>query len=102
MTSQPEHRRVPEWTIAERLYLARTLAGYEKQQLADVIGVSRDTIANYESRAWLRRRSPAYLKQWALACDVDLEWLISGESSSSQKGTCNTSRRTGRHLRLVG
>jgi transcriptional regulator with XRE-family HTH domain len=80
MSSQPDSSRVPEWTIAERLYLARTVAGYEKQQLADVIGVSRDTIGSYESRGWVRRRSPAYIKAWALACNVDATWLQTGHT----------------------
>jgi transcriptional regulator with XRE-family HTH domain len=79
MSTQPEVGQVPEFTIAERLQLARTIAKLEKQELADRIGVSRDTIANYESRAWPRRRSPAYLKSWALACGVSYAWLETGQ-----------------------
>jgi len=101
MSTQPEGRRVPNWTIAERLYLARTVAGYEKNQLADVIGCSRDTVGNYESRQWLRRRSPAYLKAWALACDVDAGWLITGEPPSDGFRTHNGSGRKPRHLSIA-
>jgi transcriptional regulator with XRE-family HTH domain len=86
MSSQPDSPRVPEWTIAERLYLARTVAGYEKQQLADAIGVSRDTVGNYESRSWARKRSPAYIKAWALATGVDGQWLQTGIDPISPDG----------------
>jgi transcriptional regulator with XRE-family HTH domain len=95
MSSQPDSPRVPEWTIAERLYLARTVAGYEKQQLADAIGVSRDTVGNYESRSWARKRSPAYIKAWALATGVDGQWLQTGISPIHPSGVSQRGNTTG-------
>lgn len=73
--------QAPDFTIAERLQLARAINGFEAQELAERLGISRSTVANYESRWWSSRRSPAYLKAWARECGVDQEWLETGQAS---------------------
>lgn len=78
MSIQPHRAEIPDWTIAERLYVARTIRGFEMQQLADIIGISRDTVRNYENRFYSRKRSPLTIRAWARACDVDEPWLEHG------------------------
>ena len=63
---------VPVWA---RLHLARFMAGMEIRELAAKTGISRNTIHNYESGDWDRKRNPAYIRLWALATGVDYQWL---------------------------
>lgn len=65
----------PEVPIWARLHLARFLAGMEIRELAVKTGISRNTISNYESEDWDRKRNPAYIRLWALATGVSYEWL---------------------------
>jgi transcriptional regulator with XRE-family HTH domain len=78
--------KVPEITIAERLYTARTIAGYDKQELAALIGVSDATVLNYEKRDYTRKRRDKTLRDWADACDVNRSWLITGEPGPEGSG----------------
>lgn len=86
MSSQPESGIIPELTIAERLHLARYMAGMEIQQLCAATGISRGTVANYESRAWDRRRNPAFIRLWADATGVNYSWLMTGEAGGGDSG----------------
>ncbi len=64
---------IPPETTADRLRRARRYAGLEQTDLADLTGISRATISNYE-RGETAPLKP-YLKLWADACGVDLDWL---------------------------
>lgn len=86
MTAQPIIGKVPEVTIAERLYMARTIAGYDKQQLAELIGISDATVLNYEKRDYGHNRRPKTLRDWADACGMNRGWLITGEPSPDSPG----------------
>ncbi len=48
MTEMPVYGEVPAWTVADRLRKAREHAGLEQAQLATDLGVSRNTVGNYE------------------------------------------------------
>lgn len=62
------------WTIGDRLRKARETAGLEQQELADIIGISRNTVSNYEKG----RTQPRMLelREWSAATAVDLHWLV--------------------------
>lgn len=73
--------QAPEFTIAERLRLARIINGLDQCELAERLEISRSTVANYERRTWARRRQPACIKAWASECGVDRRWLETGRAS---------------------
>jgi transcriptional regulator with XRE-family HTH domain len=73
---------IPHFTIAERIVLARTVAGLEQQEVADRVGMSRTTLSGYESRAWPRKRKDPYLRAIARVCRVDELWLMTGIEST--------------------
>ena len=74
-----------EFTIGERLQRARDFAGLDQQQLADRIGASRNTISNYENGT-TKKLKAIYLKAWALATGVPLEWIETGRTPASGGG----------------
>jgi transcriptional regulator with XRE-family HTH domain len=67
---------VPQWTEGDRLRKSREAAGLSQQQLADLIGISRRSIVNYEGGKHDPSR-PVVLS-WALATGVPLVWLSDG------------------------
>lgn len=79
MTQEQAGGLVLEFGITDRLRKAREHAGYANQKaFAELTGISRGTIANYENPEWKTRKS-YILTQWALATGVDLHWLETGE-----------------------
>lgn len=93
----PDTRRYPGFTIGDRLRKARTLLGpdMDVKQFAQVIGVNRNTIANYElERTAPENMKPIVLRQWAMATGVDYEWLRTGEAPAhpSPEGSPVTAR----------
>lgn len=64
-----------EWN--KKMKEARRNAKYTQQELADVLGVHRSTIANYE----LGRRKPTFmeLKKIATKLHVDVNYLVEGD-----------------------
>ena len=78
-TATQDYFRVPEFTRADRLRKAREELGLDQGAFAELIGVSRGTVSNYE-----RGTTPAdrivVLRAWALATRVSYEWLLHGET----------------------
>lgn len=74
--------QVPEWTIADRLHKARTAAGLEQTELAQITGLARQTVSNYERGAVTPRLSGVNL--WALATGVPVGWLLTGEDPETE------------------
>jgi DNA-binding XRE family transcriptional regulator len=71
--------RVPQWTVAHRLEMARDdYAGLTQHELSEATGISRRTISAYEDPKHTGRRNPLYVKAIAEACDVELEWIWTG------------------------
>ena len=64
---------VPDWPLVYRLRRAREFAGLDQEQLAGAVGLSSNTISNYE-RGFTRPRRPQLIA-WAMATGVSLEWL---------------------------
>lgn len=71
---------IPEWTMPDRLRKAREHAGLEQAELAHDMGVSRNTVNNYE-RGRTTPRRPVILA-WAIRCGVPVEWLWTGQADA--------------------
>lgn len=77
-TSVPTQRsHVPTFDQADRLAKARKHAGMDQAGLADAIGISRNSVGNYESGKTAPR--PIVLRAWAMATGVPVEWLEHGQ-----------------------
>lgn len=64
---------VPEWTIGDRLRKAREHAGLTQAAAARTLGISRQSIARYESGD--REPPRPVVMSWALVMGVSLDWL---------------------------
>lgn len=73
--------RTPTWTLGEHLAKARKDAEISVQQMADRLGVSRNTITNYEADRVHVSRS--VVMAYASTCDVPLSWLDAGVTQRS-------------------
>lgn len=66
--------RAPRFTIHDRLRKAREEAHLSQTELAETIGISRQSVSNHETGATTHIKR-IVLNQWALACGVPLDWL---------------------------
>ena len=71
-------------TFSEKVKLARTQLGYNQQQLADEIGVSKRSIASYETTDVKPRG--AVVKKLAQALKVSVDYLLLDEIQDPQYG----------------
>lgn len=78
MTSAYESGKIPEIQVHHRLRIAREWAGLEQSELADLIGISRQSVSKAESGKTEPRRIT--LNAWALATGVPVSWLRNGEA----------------------
>ncbi|QKY80038.1 immunity repressor [Gordonia phage Doggs] len=78
MTSAYESGKIPEIQVHHRLRIAREWAGLEQSELADRIGISRQSVSKAESGKTEPRRIT--LNAWALATGVPVSWLRNGET----------------------
>lgn len=78
MSIAPNERRAPQFTAAHRLALAREVAKVTRKEMADILGVTPQSISNYENG----KSAPSKLQinAWAVACGVDVEWLKTGKA----------------------
>jgi transcriptional regulator with XRE-family HTH domain len=89
MTINTHDRRYPQFTIGWRLRLARTQLGPEMDaaRFADLIGVSRGTVTNYElEKTPADKMRAIVLNAWALATGVDVDWIRTGELPQTPYG----------------
>lgn len=66
----------PTWTLVDRLRKSRLLADLDQGQLAEAIGVSRNTVSNWETGR--SEPSATFFIRWAQATGVTLDWLAEG------------------------
>lgn len=85
MTTQPEHGTVPEITVGWRIRIAREGAGLDQGQLAELTGIARNTISNYES-GHTSKPNKAFLRLIAAATGVNEAWLRTGEAGTPKGG----------------
>lgn len=71
---------VPHFEMRHRLGLALEAADVSVHEMADELGVSRNTVGNY--LAGRTRPHKAVLRVWALRTGVPYEWLAGGDSTS--------------------
>ena len=67
----------PQWTIGDRLRKARELIGIDRAEFAEQIGISRNTVTNYEHDKVKPR--VVVLRAWAMRCGVAEQWIRSGQ-----------------------
>lgn len=67
-----------EWDLADRLRKALRVSGVGVQEMADELGVERNTVGNYIGGRTVPAR--AALVVWALKTGVPLAWLANEES----------------------
>lgn len=77
MTAAFDRGRCPPIELRHRLRIAREWAGYDQGQLADTIGISRNSVGNAETGRVAVRK--IVLNAWAMACGVPVTWLITGQ-----------------------
>lgn len=73
----PPQKHIPAWTKADRLRKAREDAGFTPAQIAELIGISRKTVWNYETGS--TRPLRPILSAWAEVTGTYVEWLETGE-----------------------
>lgn len=76
-----QSRRIPPSTLPLRLQVAREWRGHTQDELAEALDVSRATISNYERGVGVKGISRLQVNAWAAFCDVDVEWLKTGEET---------------------
>lgn len=78
MTTAFETGRIPEIGLRHRLRIAREEAGLGIVELAERMGVARNTVGNAEAGKVRPRK--VVLNAWALATGFDIHWLETGET----------------------
>lgn len=76
--------RIPVFSLGERITKARRDMRMSQQQLADLVGVDRKTIGNWESNRVHVRYGD--LMMLASTMDVSLEWLAGEQYRPSASG----------------
>ena len=64
---------IPQWTLADHLRKAREHAGLEQVELAERMGVARNTVSRYEQA--ISEPKWYVVRMWAEATGVPLEWF---------------------------
>jgi transcriptional regulator with XRE-family HTH domain len=75
---------VPEWDLADRMRKSLRESGIGVQEMADYLGVARNTVST-----WINGKitpSTQTMRLWSLRCGVPYEWLSSGLVSRTEGG----------------
>lgn len=73
MTSAYEAGGIPEIQVHHRLRIAREWANLEQEELAERMGITRQSVGSAERGRTKPRKIT--LNAWALACGVPASWL---------------------------
>lgn len=73
---------VPEFDLGDRLGKALRVAHISNQDMADYLGVSRNTVSNYINGRGEPKRATLLL--WALRTGVSLTWLQTGQAGGGE------------------
>jgi transcriptional regulator with XRE-family HTH domain len=74
MTTMQQTGSVPRWTLADKLRKARQHAGLEQDELAEQLGIARQSVSNYERGQTTPNRPIVWA--WADVTGVDRAWLL--------------------------
>lgn len=66
-----------EFTMADRLEKALAFADVSVQDMADALGVSRQTVSNYT--AGRTRPSKLAIREWSMRTGAPLAWILTGQ-----------------------
>lgn len=81
MSEQAHGGNVPDWTIGDRLRKSLKEAKIGVQEMADYLGVERNTVGNYIND---RTRIPGpALRLWVVRTGWPMEWFETGVDPSS-------------------
>lgn len=69
-------RLKPAWDLADRMRKALRHSGLGVSEMADYLGVGRNTVSTWIN-GWISP-STQTLRLWAIRCDVSFDWLRSG------------------------
>jgi transcriptional regulator with XRE-family HTH domain len=70
----------PRWTLGDRLRKAREIAGLTQTEMAEQIGIARNSVGRYESGDY--EPSRPVLIAWAFRTGVSLSWIMGEEYDS--------------------
>lgn len=76
-----EGRRIPEWSIRERMAKARETAGYTQAEMGAFFGVKAETISSWETDTRQPKDFFDKLRRWAEITKVDYDWLVTGKGA---------------------
>ena len=83
--NQPNAATVPTFVVGDYLRKAREWADLGQEELARDLGISRQTVTNYERGHVTPRR--AVVMAWAMRTGVPVEWITSlGAENPRQDG----------------
>lgn len=80
MSTQTLSPRIPKFDLNDRLRKARETADLDQAQLAELIGVSRNSVSAAERGVSKPRK--AVLIAWAFTTRVPFEWLMTGSTNN--------------------
>ncbi|MFM8155409.1 MAG: helix-turn-helix domain-containing protein [Actinomycetes bacterium] len=84
MTVDMGIENIPLWTVGDRMAKALKSQGVSVHEMADYLGVTRQTVGN-----WMNDRAQprmVYLRAWALRTGVPLQWLENGTAPETTNG----------------
>lgn len=86
MTAIWETGTIPRFDINDRLRKARENTRMTAGQFADHIGVSRNTVSNYEDSGYAKTRKDSTIRLWAIASGIPYTWIRTGHEPSPTGG----------------
>lgn len=83
MSEQPVSG-IPQWNVGDRLRKSLSFAGMKVGEMAEFLGVERNTVGNYMSG---RTHIPGpALRLWAMRTGVRMEWIVTGAEEPPGEG----------------
>ncbi len=76
MAMSEEAFDLPQWSLGDRLQKAREHAGLTRDELAERLGVKKNSLWNWEADASRPRDLLDLLNKWAKETNVPVQWLL--------------------------